>query len=659
MGYRGGEVFSCMPPPSQPPNLIIGTAGHVDHGKTALVQRLTGINADRLREEQERGMTIDLGFAWFQLPSGAWAGIVDVPGHERFVKNMLAGATGIDLFLLVVAVDEGVMPQTREHITILDVLGVPAGVVVLTKTDLADAEMRELVRHDVAEALHGSVFAGAPMVEVSAKTGAGMDELVACLDQMAAAVRPRDIAGPTRVQLDRSFSLKGFGTVVTGSLVRGRLHVEQELEIAPRGQRVRVRALEVYGQQLDEVAAPCRVGVNLAGVGKDEVGRGDQLIAPGSMTAARMLDVRLRLATDARRPLEYRERVRFHHGTAEIMARVVLLDTEVLLPGQQALAQLRLEGPAVAAVGDRFVIRRYSPPYAIGGGMILDPSPVRHRRREATTLERLRSLEDGSLRERALLWIRSQTRAVGSEELAIGLQLNAAQAQDTLEQLAQDGALISVGGGRVVDVGRAERLLEQVTATLGEYHSRNPLRPAMPTHRLQAAVAAPADLLQWALAELARRGAAVAESGGWRLADHAPHLSEAQERAVAQLRERICRAGMTPPTREEVLSVLAEVGDAHALLDLAMRDGELVLVGPFVMSRAALATGARLLAQAHENQGALAVAQVRDLWGASRKWVVPVLEHFDSTGFTRREGDRRNVLRPPGPTEGVDGPDPG
>lgn len=626
------------------PNLIIGTAGHVDHGKTALIERLTGINADRLREEQERGLTIDLGFAWFQLPGGAWAGIVDVPGHERFVKNMLAGATGIDLFLLVVAADEGVMPQTREHLTILNVLEVPAGMVVVTKADLVDADMLALVCEDISQELAGTVFEGLPMLPVSARTGEGIGELVAALDDLAGRVRPRDIAGPTRMQLDRSFILKGLGTVVTGSLVRGRLRVDQELEILPRGLHTRARSLEVYGRHMEEAVAPCRVGVNLAGIGRDEVERGDQLVAPDSMTPSWMLDVRLRLAPDADRPLEHRERVRVHHGAGELLGRVVLLDADLLPPGHEALAQLRLEAPAVAAPGDRFVIRRYSPAYTIGGGAILDPSPTRHRRREGEMLDRLRHLESGSPLDRARSWVRE--RREGSFEvtdLAGGLQLDEEQAEALVGGLESAGDITLLGPGRYADAQRAEALRAQVLEALDAYHLAHPLEEAMPTPRLQAALGSPPpELHSWALKRLREEGLIAAESGSWRRAGHQVRLADAHQHALDALRRRANEAGMSPLTREEALA-LFPAGDAQALLALAVARGVVVPVGEFVISRAILAHAAGQLTERYQAAGPVRIADVRDLWGTTRKYVIPLLEFFDGAGFTRREGDLRHV----------------
>lgn len=636
-----------MNTPSQPPNLILGTAGHVDHGKTALIERLTGINADRLQEERDRGLTIDLGFAWLRLPSGAWAGIVDVPGHERFVKNMLAGATGIDLFLLVVAADEGVMPQTREHLTILKVLEIEAGIVVITKSDLVEPEMLELVKEDIAEALKGTVFEKAPTVAVSSKTGAGIEELLGKLEEVAAQVRPRDIAGPARMQIDRSFTVKGFGTVVTGSLIRGRLALDQELEVAPRGLRTRVRGLEVYGEHVQEVVAPCRVGVNVASLSREEVVRGDQLIAPGSMSPSWMLDVRVRLSAEAQRPLVYRERVHVHHGAAELLGRVVLLEAEQLLPGEEGLAQLRLEAPAVAATGDHFVLRRYSPPYAIGGGVILDPRPTRHRRREEGAIERLLTLESGTSADHARDWIRSEAlRVFGVRGLASGLQLDPAEAQQLVEALRESGAVSELASGRFVDSEEADGLLQAIQEALAEYHEANPLRASMPLHHLQRAVGNPApEVMQWALGVLRKGELIVAESGGWRSRGHEPRVEESQRALLRTVIAEAEAAAKAPPMQEQVLARLGGTANSRALLELAVSEGDVVLIGDFVMGRRALEQAVEELAELYRRSGAFGVSEVRDLWGSSRKYVVPILEHLDGAGVTRREGDRRHFVR--------------
>ncbi|MFQ5808648.1 MAG: selenocysteine-specific translation elongation factor, partial [Armatimonadota bacterium] len=361
---------------------IIGTAGHVDHGKTALIKRLTGIDTDRLPEEQQRQLSIDLGFAYFDLPSGVRAGIVDVPGHERFVKNMLAGATGIDLVLLVVAADEGVMPQTIEHLDILTLLGIRHAVVALTKIDLVDHDWLDLVEDDLRTALRGTPFEDAPAVRLSSTTGQGFPELAETIDKVYAQVPPRDISGPARLWVDRVFSVRGFGTVVTGTLSRGRLAVEDTVEVLPEQGSMRIRAIQVHGDFIEAVTAARRVALNLSRTEGAAITRGSLIAAPGSMQPTSMLDARLRLLPTVGKPLANRTRIRLHVGTAEILARVALLDCDTLAPGDSALAQLRLERPTAASAGDSFIVRTYSPMTTIGGGQVIDPAPRRHVRHD-------------------------------------------------------------------------------------------------------------------------------------------------------------------------------------------------------------------------------------------------------------------------------------
>jgi selenocysteine-specific elongation factor len=629
------------------PNLIIGTAGHVDHGKTALIRRLTGIETDRLREEQERGLSIDLGFAYFDLPSGAHGCIVDVPGHERFIKNMLAGVTGFDIVLLVIAADEGVMPQTREHLAIIDILGIETGMIVITKADMVDDEWLAMVREDIAAAMEGTVFAAAPVVVTSAKTGQGYDELIGRLDDLARQYKPQDVAGPTRVQIDRVFTIKGHGTVVTGSLLRGALKVEQELEVLPQGKKARVRSVEVHGGFVQEIAAPCRVGVNVAGVDKADLERGSQLVAPGSMKNSWMLDVRLRVIPGADRPLQYRERIRLHHGTAELLGRVVLLDNEALVPGEEALAQLRLEAPVAASRGDSFVIRRYSPAHTIGGGFVIDPVPTKHRRGQQAVLERLHGMEAGSPEELALRWIGDQGRAAfRAADLSGALQLPAQTGGEIIATLVDGGLVVPLTGELYASAEVLDALMTAIQDALREYHDQFPLQSAMPLNRLQAALDRPPQpLLAAALAMLQEQGLVVEQPGGRRLGSHSVQIGGEMQAKLAAIAERARQAGSSPLTRAEVLTELAAIGPAEELLSLLSRESALVPVGEFMMHADALAAAREAIAAHYRASGAFTTSEAREILGASRKYVVAILEHFDAAGVTRRDGDVRHVLR--------------
>ena len=632
------------------PSVVVGTAGHVDHGKTELVKALTGINTDRLAEEQERQLSIDIGFAHLDLPSGVRVGIVDVPGHERFVKNMLAGATGIDLVMLIVAADEGVMPQTREHLDILTLLGVRSGLIVLTKSDLVDEEMLELVADDVRGVVAGGPLAEARMVATSARTDAGLDELVAALSEALAQVRPPDVRGPARLPIDRVFTMPGFGTVVTGTLIRGRLAVEDEVEILPHQFTARVRGLQVHGLDVEEVAAAKRVAGNLARLSGTGVERGDTLCAPGSMKPSSMIDVRLELLARTRAPLKQRTRVRLHHGTAEALGRVYFMDRELLEPGESCIAQLRLEGLIAASRDDRFVIRSYSPMFTIGGGVVLDPAPRRHRARDTEAVARLGAAETGQAVDVARQWIAQAKRPVfTSAELATDLQLDAADAKGIVQTLVQSGELEPLIGTEAFAPAPAHHALtESVLAGLGAYHQRNPLAAAMPKEALQAQVGRPPGaLLSDVLRRLAEAGEIAVASEGVRVGTHEVRVSPEQQRSLEAMTALARRARFAPPTREAVLEAArARTPDeARALFAMLAASGELVAATEHVYHRDTLQEAERLIRAHVAEKGPFTIADLRDMTGSSRKYVVPLAEYLDGIGLTRRQGDLRTVAR--------------
>lgn len=629
------------------PSVVIGTAGHVDHGKTELVKALTGINTDRLAEEQERQLSIDIGFAHLDLPDGTRVGIVDVPGHERFIKNMLAGATGIDLVMLVVAADEGVMPQTREHLDIINLLGIDTGLIVITKCDLVDDDFVDLVVEDVREQVAGTPLGDAPAVRTSARTGQGLEELVAALSEVIQGVETRDVAGPARLPIDRAFTAPGFGQVVTGTLVRGRLATGQEVELLPTGATAHIRGLQVHGSDVEEVAAAKRVAVNLTRLRREGLARGETLCAPGSMTASGMLDVRLQLLTTARRALKQRTRVRLHHGTAELLGRVYLLNADGLEPGASCFAQLRLERPVAAARGDRFVIRSYSPMVTIGGGTVLDPAPRRHRRRDPGVAARLEQLEAGGQTDLALQWLREREQPIlTARQLGTALQLDAAEAEAVVRELTEAGAIVPLAsGGSHALADEHAALIAGVVGTLGQYHEANRLVGAMPKEKLQADLGRPADaLLDDVLGRLREEGRIVVGSGGVRLAEHEVHLTGDQTQA---LEDMVCvarRARFSPPSLGEVLELGGgDSKEARALFGLASASGELVTIGEHVYHRECLEELADMVRAHVRESGPFTIAELRDMTGSSRKYVVPLAEHLDRTGLTRRQGDLRTL----------------
>ncbi len=629
-------------------SVVVGTAGHVDHGKTELVKALTGINTDRLAEEQERELSIDIGFAHLDLPGGTRIGIVDVPGHERFIKNMLAGATGIDLVMLVVAADEGVMPQTTEHLDIINLLGIEAGLIVITKADLADEELLELVEDDVRTHVAGTPLAEAPLVRTSARTSQGLEELVEVLGRAVRNVRPRDVLGPARLPIDRVFSAPGFGQVVTGTLVRGSLAAGDSMEVLPAAVPARIRGLQVHGVEVEEVNAARRVAVNLTRVRQERLARGDTLCAPGSMEPSGMLDARLHLLRTARSPLKNRARVRLHHGTAELLGRVYLLDSDVLAPGDSCLAQFRLEQPVAAARGDRYVIRSYSPMITIGGGAVLDPTPRRHRRHDPSVAARLENLEAGDSTDLALQWIRElQQPILTARQLATALQLDSSEAQTIVRELEASGALTLLAGSDAYTLAEAHReLAAGVLQALRNHHEENPLVAAMPKGKLQSGLARPPDpLLDDVLGCLSRENRIAVGSEGVRLAGHEVRLGETQERALRAMASLARRGRFSPPALDDVLEAagVADAREARALFDIAVASGDLVTIGEHVYHREALDEIARTITAHVREQGPFTIAELRDMTGSSRKYVVPLAEYLDRTGLTRRQGDVRTL----------------
>lgn len=619
--------------------LVIGTAGHVDHGKTTLIKALTGIDTDRLAEEKRRGLTIDLGFAPFALPSGRVASVVDVPGHEKFLKNMLAGAPGMDLVLLVVAADDGVMPQTREHLDILALLHARRGVVVVTKTDLVEPELLELAHEEIVQALRGTFLEGAPVIDVCAPTGAGLEQLRVLLDELAGTTRPREAARPFRLPIDRVFVKQGFGTVVTGTLFSGTLREGDAVSLLPAGVTSRVRGLQVHGGKREQAVAGQRVAVNLAGLERSDLGRGDWLLLPDHLAISQWLDVYLELLPGAL-PLEHRTRVRVHHGTAEILGRVRLLDRDALEPGQGALAQLELESPAVADFHDRFVLRRYAPMTTIGGGLVLDPRSQRHRRHRPEVLEALAAAREDRW-EDVGGW---QLRAAGAEGLS------RAQLLGRLPFEAAEGVLASL-----LDKGEAtwrrDRLVHRdardqqeakVLGALARGHATSPWRLGVPREQLQAAIQVPLKVLLSVLEGLARAGEVRAQGRLWALSGHAVRLDPMQARTQTTLRERLAAQRFLA----EVDAVAELPAPARDLLDDLIEAGEAHRVGQGMLAASPALEAARQAIRASFSQAPFTASQARELLGTNRKAIIPLLEYLDSQGFTKRQGDARVLARP-------------
>ncbi|MFQ5701095.1 MAG: selenocysteine-specific translation elongation factor [Acidobacteriota bacterium] len=637
-------------------HVVVGTAGHIDHGKTELVRALTGINTDRFKEEQERGITIDIGFAPLSLGPDLTVGFVDVPGHEKFVKNMLAGVWGIDLVLLVVAADESVKPQTREHFDICSLLRVKRGLIAVTKTDLVEPDLIDLVTLEVREFVHGSFLQDAPVVPVSAKTREGLERLKAALAEAARRTEPGRASSLLRMPVDRSFSVRGFGTVVTGTLISGRMAEGDEVAIFPEGRRCRVRGIQVYNRPVAEASAGRRTAVNLQGVEAGAVGRGQVLAGPDELLPSSLLDVKVFLLPGAPRPLKDLHRVRFHQGTSELFARVKLLGASEIAPGREAYAQLRMERPACCTPGDRFVLRRYSPTTTIGGGVVLDIHPRKHRGRAGPDLlQRLAILDrDGGGVESLKVWIEEETTGIRLPDLALRAGQTIGEVETRLEKILRDERVLRAGEGRaslLIGQHRVESFEAGVLDGLDSYHRANPLRRGMPREELKARVfgaGGGGDLTRLVLERLTRGGKIDIQRDVIRLRSHHVALSAEDEGRRQALEETFRRRGLNPPTLEEAAREnRLEPGRAEKLLHLLLSDGRLVRIRDGKVFHAEAIEGLKSkLWEMLPSCRVIDIGSFKQLTGTSRKNAIPLLEHLDAVHVTRRVGSDREILPP-------------
>lgn len=641
-----GKVLGISREEAPLKHLIIGTAGHVDHGKTALIRRLTGQETDRLPEEQARGISIDIGFAHFTLPSGRRAAVIDVPGHEKFIRNMLAGVTGIDLVILVVAADEGVMPQTREHLDILRLLEIRKGVTVLTKQDLVDADLLELVKEDVREAVAGTFLAGAPILAVSSVTGAGLPELVALLDQMLEETEAKDVTAFARLPIDRAFVRPGFGTVVTGTLVAGRIRSGDRLELLPQGLEVRVRGLQVHGEKVEEAVAGQRVAVNLSGIDREEVRRGNVLAAPGALRPTQSLAARLHLLPSWDRPLKHGERVHLHTGTSEVVGRVLLLDRDELLPGDSAYIQFKAEAPLVVGRRDRYIIRSYSPVHTMGGGAVIEPH-AHYRRRSARDLEELKAKESGGAAGVVAQTLdRSGPVPLSVAELSRRTGIPPEPLQAELRDLEGQGEVQALEGGYWLHRRGYAAFVEAVRAHLEGYYRSFPLRVGVPKEELRRKVVPAADAkgYQALLAAAVGRGDLLLDRDRVALPGRQIEPTPEQARLLAELAQTIEAAGYSPPTVAELQAAHprrspAEIEEVVLYLQ---EQGQVVrLAGDFIIANRHLESARERVRAFLQEHGRLTVADFRDLLQTTRKFALPLLDHFDTERWTRRAGDER------------------
>ena len=619
---------------------VIGTAGHVDHGKSTLVKALTDIDPDRLPEEKAREMTVDLGFAWMTLPSGREVSIVDVPGHERFIKNMLAGVGAIDLALLIVAADESVMPQTREHLAILDILRIRRGLVVITKSDLVDEELVELVKAEVEDVLEATSFAGCQMVAVSAYTGDGLEELKSAIDNILHDTDVRLDLGRPRLPIDRSFTVSGFGTVVTGTLIDGSMAVGQQVELSPSGVQARIRGLQSHQSRVDASAPGVRLALNLSGVSREDVPRGEVLTNPGWLRATRRFDARLRMVRGAPHALKHNEGVTFHLFTSETTARVRLLDADRLQPGSEGWVQVLLDDPVPMVKGDFFVLR--SSEDTLGGGQIVDPNPRRrHRRFAPEVLDRLTTLDAGAS-EDVIITLADQLGPCDVRTLSQRSNLSEAEVLARLSELTEQGEVVALGelGVQADAVVYSRRgwdiVRNQAQVALQTYHNQYPLRKGAPPQQLRSRLNLPQPVYVRAAVRLADEGFAIEDGGLIRAPDHVIELSDKQQGDVANYLESLAVEPWSPPTDRpvdpELLSYLQDRGDVIKVNDSV------------VFTTAAYEDMAGRIVQHLQTNGSVTVADARTIFGTSRKYVLPLLEYLDQQRITRRVGDER-VLR--------------
>ena len=619
---------------------VIGTAGHVDHGKSTLVKALTGIDPDRLPEEKAREMTVDLGFAWMTLPSGREVSIVDVPGHERFIKNMLAGVGAIDLALLIVAADESVMPQTREHLAILDILQIRRGLIVITKTDLVDEELVELVKAEVEDALEGTSFQGCPMVGVSAYTGAGLQELRAAIDQVLDQTESRPDLGRPRLPVDRCFSISGFGTVVTGTLIDGVLAVGQEVELAPSGRRGRIRGLQTHKNKVDHTQPGVRLAVNVSGLSRIDIKRGEILTAPGWLRPTKRLDARLRMVKGALHALRHNEGVTFHLFTSEATARVRLLDADRLVPGAEGWVQILLSEDLPMVKGDFFVIR--SAEDTLGGGQVVDPNPRRrHRRFNLELIERLMMLDQGS-GEDVLLSVADQWGPCDLTTLSRRSNLPEAEVLERIDRLAADEAVVVLGDlgsdneAAVYSTQGWNILKSKLSVALRTYHNQYPLRRGVPVQEVRSRLGMSQPVFTRALARLTSEGDVFESGQSLKLPDHQITLTPQMQQQAEGFLAALERDPYSPPSDQPL---------DPELLGVLIDGGKVVKVNESVVFAASAYQDMTEKITAHlRDEGSITVAEARTMFNSSRKYVLPLLEYLDQQHITRRVGDQR-VLR--------------
>lgn len=623
-------------------NIIIGTAGHVDHGKTALIKALTGIETDRIKEEKKRGITIELGFAYLDLPDGEKAGIIDVPGHEKFVKNMLAGAGGIDLALLVVAADEGFMPQTREHLGILSLLNISEGIIVVTKKDMVDEDWLEIVCDEVRQEVQGTFLENAQIIPVSSYTGEGIEQLrQAIFTMIDQKTQIKNLDVPFRIPVDRIFSVEGFGTVITGTLIEGTMKVGDPVTVYPSRIESRIRNLQVHSQDVQEAYAGQRVAVNLAGLKKTDLNKGDVIAVPDSMHTTMMIDIHLTVLKDCDREIRNATRLHLYHGARDILCKIVLLDRDSVGAGESCYAQLRLEEEIAVKTGDRFVLRFYSPVETIGGGVILDSNPFKHKRNDAAVLESLKLKEGGSDREKISAALRDYSaRFETLDFLQIQTGIPKEQFEQQINKLIKDKVAFRVSDNVVIHTDYLNRLKDSAVKLLESYHKENPLREGMKKDEFRNKLIKYEDIsvVDKITDSLVNRKVLKYVSNCVALAD----FEVQQDNNQQEIENAFLQGGFSPESPDQIAARFPKVKNFKQVLESLVNTGKLVRVEEKILLHADYYNKALTLAKEHVDQnGQITLAEMRDLMGASRKFAVAVLEYWDKRGITKKVGDAR------------------
>lgn len=626
-------------------HIVIGTAGHIDHGKTTLIKALTGTDTDRLKEEKKRGISIDLGFTYFDLPSGKRAGIIDVPGHEKFIRNMLAGVGGMDIVLLVVAADEGVMPQTKEHLDILSQLKIKRGLIVLTKTSLVDGDWLELIQEDVKEKVKGTFLENAELIPVDSISGKGMDQLISAIELLTEETEGRDINSPMRMPIDRVFSITGFGTVVTGTLTEGRVNLEDTLEILPDHIKVRVRNIQVHGKSVETAYAGQRVAINLANIKKEEIERGQILVQMNSMAETMMIDGKIKVLKDYSRTLKNRDRIRLYHGSTEMLARVVILGQEELQPGEEGFVQLRLEETTAVRKGDHVVVRFYSPMETIGGLIVIDANPKKHKRFDEKALLELKQKEKGTPEEILEKHIERMSREFPDlKKLAQMMGQQAADLQSMMRELLEKGKIVELDGNWLIHVKHFEQLKEQALSMLEDYHQKNPLRQGMLKEELKSKLFPQnkSRVTDVVIEKMVADDSIKITEKFVALKGFSIVFNHEQEQIKQRLESIYLENPYGAPKLEEAVNMITFKAQEVQRVVEAMLGAELIKIGQdVIIHKQALSAAEEKLIAHIKSHGSITLAEFRDLLETSRKQAMVLLEYFDNQRITKRLEDKR------------------